>query len=137
MTSTEFRTLLSALADGWTRRDYAFVASHFAEDVRYADPMRYALHGRAALLAFFANDDGMPQSITWHTMLFDEVQQLGAAEYTYAGTHQYHGTVLVRVHTGLITHWREYQHTDDRPWAAFADATMFPEQHVRGDRADG
>ncbi|MES3034610.1 MAG: nuclear transport factor 2 family protein [Gemmatimonadota bacterium] len=128
MTASDFRDLLSALADGWRRRDYAFVASHFADDVRYGDPTRYALHGRAALQAFFTADDDMPQSCTWHTVLFDEAQQRGAAEYTYVGTHQYHGTVLVRVESGQITHWREYQHTDERPWATFAEATMFPEQ---------
>ena len=126
MTSADFRALLEALADGWTRRDYAFVASHFADDVCYADPLRYTLQGREALQAFFADDDDMPQSVTWHTVLFDESQQLGAGEYTYCGTHQYHGTVLVRVHAGLITHWREYQHTDQRPWTTFVGATRFP-----------
>lgn len=135
MTSDEFRLLLSALADGWTRRDYAFVASHFAEDVRYADPLRYALHGRDALLEFFADDDGLPQSVTWHTVLFDEAQQLGAGEYTYRGTHQYHGTVLVRVHGGRITHWREYQHTDGRSWETFAAASRFPSPESRPDDA--
>ena len=57
---------------------------------------------------------------------------LGAGEYTYEGTHRYHGVAIVRVEGGLITHWREYQHMvcgnlfdrsplawrKIRPWAA-------------------
>ncbi len=128
MTSTEFRILLEALADGWRRRDYAAVASHFATDVQYGDPLRYQLDGRPALEAFFADDDGFEQHMAWHFILFDEAQQTGAAEYTYQGTHRYHGVALARVRDGVITHWREYQHTDAKAWEDFAGNTRFPEQ---------
>lgn len=128
MTAPEFRSLLERLADGWRRRDYVQVAAAFAPDVRYADPVRYAFADRAALHAFFTADDGRPQRIAWYTVLFDEERQIGAGEYTYEGTHRYHGVVLVRVAAGLITHWREYQHVDARPWAEFISGTGFPEQ---------
>ena len=128
MTSTEFRVLLEALADGWRRRDYRAVASHFATDVQYGDPLRYHLDGRTALEAFFSADDGFEQYMTWHLVLFDETQQIGAAEYTYEGTHRYHGVALARVRNGLISHWREYQHTDQKVWEDFAGKTRFPEQ---------
>ncbi len=128
MTSAEFRTLLEALADGWRRRDYASVAVHFSPDVQYGDPLRYHLDGRPALAAFFSADDGFEQQMSWHLVLFDEAEQVGAAEYTYEGTHRYHGVALARVHAGLITHWREYQHTDPRDWRSFVGKTCFPEQ---------
>jgi hypothetical protein len=57
--------------------------------------------------------------------VFDEAQQIGMAEYTYEGTHRYHGVVLIRVRDGRITHWREYQHIDEKPWEEFVAATAF------------
>lgn len=126
MTTREFRALLERLADGWRRRDYNEVVAAFAPGVSYADPLRYAFADRTALAAFFAADEGRPQRMAWHTILFDEAQQIGAGEYSYEGTHRYHGVALVRVDGGLITHWREYQHIDPRPWAEFIAGTGFP-----------
>jgi len=125
MTSQEFRQLLDRLATGWAKRDYAAVAQEFSEDVRYGDPTRYSFDNRRDLQKFFENDEGCEQRTTWHTVIFDEAQQLGAAEYTYEGTHRYHGTVWIRVHDGCITHWREYQHISNKPWEEFVAATMF------------
>ena len=125
MTSQEFRALLRTLADAWQRRDYAKVASFFAQDVRYADPLRYSFADRASLQAFFEADEGLPQSTVWHTIVFDEQQQVGIAEYTYVGTHQYHGCEIIKVQDAQITHWREYQHIDARPWEEFIAGTAF------------
>lgn len=126
MRTEDFRRLLEQLAAGWARRDYASVAEAFAEDVRYADPLRYAFHDRGALRAFFEDDGGAEQRTVWHTVLFDEAQQVGAAEYSYEGTHRYHGVALIRLRDGKITHWREYQHIDLRPWDEFVAGTAFP-----------
>lgn len=125
MSNAEFRAMLQSLADGWQRRDYNSVVSHFADNVRYADPLRYAFENRHDLQAFFENDEGLEQSTVWHNVLFDEAQQLGVAEYTYDGTWCYHGTVWIRVQDGKITHWREYQHTDPREWEDFVSGTAF------------
>lgn len=125
MTRLELGNLLHALADAWTRRDYATAASFFAEGVRYGDPTRYSFNGRAELRAFFEDDEGYDQRTVWHNIVFDEDQQLGAAEYTYEGTHRYHGTVLIKVEDGRITRWREYQHVDPREWEAFVSGTAF------------
>jgi ketosteroid isomerase-like protein len=125
MTKQEFRQLLDRLASGWARRDYAAVAQEFSEDVRYGDPTRYSFNNRRDLQAFFENDEGYEQRTVWHTVIFDEAQQIGAAEYTYEGTHRYHGMVLIRVEDGRITNWREYQHINDKPWEEFVAATMF------------
>ncbi|MDC8012459.1 nuclear transport factor 2 family protein [Tahibacter soli] len=125
LTTDDFRALLARLATLWAARDYATLVRLFSPDVRYADPLRYRLDGRDALLAFFQNDDGLPQRTQWHAAVFDAATQTGAAEYTYDGTHRYHGVALVRLRDGLITHWREYQHVDAREWRDYVGATFF------------
>jgi len=120
LTEGEFRALLERLAAAWHARQYSAAASCFAEDVAYGDPVRYGLHGRAALRGFFEDDEDREQRVDWHTIVFDPAQQVGSAEYTYEGTHRYHGAVIVRVANGLIAHWREHQHIDDqRTWEEF------------------
>ncbi len=123
MDSAGFQALLHRLAACWARRDYPAAAAHFTLDVRYADPLRYALQGRAELQAFFTADDGMPQRTAWHATIFDAVRQIGAAEYSYEGTSRYHGVALIRLREGRISHWREYQHVDPRSWEQFSAAT--------------
>jgi ketosteroid isomerase-like protein len=123
LTRAAFEGLLARLADAWARRDYAAAADCFAEDVRYADPLRYSMLDRPSLRAFFEDDEGRDQSTVWHTVVFDEERQVGVAEYTYEGSQRYHGVALVRVAGGRITHWREYQHVDPRPWDDFTAAT--------------
>lgn len=125
MTRSEFTSLVHFLADAWAQRDFTRAAGVFAEGVRYADPTRYSFHGRDQLLAFFQADEGYAQRTAWHNIVFDEEQQVGAAEYTYDGTHRYHGVTLVKVAAGKITHWREYQHIDPRPWTEFASDTIW------------
>jgi hypothetical protein len=85
------------------------------------DPLRYRFSNSADLLRFFEDDEGYPQSTVWHTILFDEARQAGAAEYTYRGNHIYHGVVLIEIQDGKIVRWREYQHTSEKDWEAFWD----------------
>jgi hypothetical protein len=125
MTAQEFRQLLDRLATGWEKRDYAAVAQQFSENARYGDPTRYSFENRRDLQRFFEDDEGHEQRTVWHTVVFDEAQQVGAAEYTYRGTHQYHGTVWIRVQDSCITHWREYQHISDKSWEEFIGVTIF------------
>lgn len=125
LTTDDFRALLEHLAALWTARDYAMLVQRFAPDVHYADPLRYRLDGRDALLAFFENDDDLPQRTQWHVAVFDATTQTGAVEYTYDGTHRYHGVALIRLADGLITHWREYQHVDARAWHEYVGTTRF------------
>ena len=115
--------MLDHLAAAWTRRDYVAAARCFTIDVRYADPLRYDFTSRAALQAFYEADEGYPQRTMWHTRLFDEAQQRGMAEYTYEGTHRYHGVAVIRVAGAQVSHWREYQHIDSRPWQDFSAST--------------
>jgi SnoaL-like domain len=127
MTEGRFRELLERLSDGWARRDYAKVIEEYAPDVRYGDPLRYRFTDRAALRAFFEADQGLEQRTVWHNVIFDEARQIAAVEYTYDGSHRYHGVAIVRLAGDRITHWREFQHIDSRDYADFVGATAFPE----------
>ena len=119
MTRAGFVEMLGSMAEAWTARDYEKAIRFFAPDVRYADPLRYSFSNSADLLRFFQDDGDQPQSTLWHNVVFDEARQVGAAEYSYRGTHLYHGVVLIRLQGGKITHWREYQHTSEKEWDAF------------------
>ncbi|HSE42510.1 MAG TPA: nuclear transport factor 2 family protein [Acidobacteriota bacterium] len=125
MTKSQFQELFTHLANTWSRRDYAATASVFAENVHYRDPLRYSFHSRAELQAFFEADEGYEQKTTFHTVVFDEEKQVGAAEYTYEGTHRYHGVTIVELKNDLIVSWREYQHIDPRTWDEFVSGRKF------------
>jgi hypothetical protein len=125
MTGAEFQQQLNELAQAWQEKNYQRAVSFFAEQIVYADPTRYAMNGKPELLKFFEEDEGYPQHTTWHNVVFDEARQVGAVEYTYIGTYQYHGVVLIKLQDGLITHWREYQHVSDQDHRQFVGRTFF------------
>jgi hypothetical protein len=125
MNRNEFENLLQSLADAWSRRDYNSAANFFDEEVHYGDPLRYSFSNRMQLQVFFEADEGYEQKTEWHTIIFDESIQTGAAEYTYEGTYRYHGVVLIGLKDNKIWRWREYQHIDDRDWQTFVSSTMF------------
>jgi hypothetical protein len=114
MNKAEFRSMLDALVDGWTKGEYERVASHFADNAFYSDAFTYKFRDRASLLAFFQDDGGEPQSCVFHESIFDEDRQLGVAEFTYQGTYLYHGTVWISIDDEKIVSWREYQHTSEK-----------------------
>lgn len=126
MTRQEFVDLLRRMEEGWNASDRDMVIACFAEDVFYTDPLRYVCRDRDELYGFFDVPEGAPERSTWHTIVFDEETQTGAAEYTYEEAHRYHGLVLVQVANGLVTEWREYQHTSDLDW----------EDYIRGAALD-
>ena len=116
MNNIEFKNMLDALSDAWQHKNYAAAVEVFADEIQYADPLRYKLDGKAQLRAFFEADDGYEQRTVWHTIIFDEERQLGAAEYTFDGTHRYHGMVIIKLRDDRISHWREYQHISELEW---------------------
>jgi hypothetical protein len=127
MTREGFASMLQTLGQAWTDRDYQQAINFFAVDVHYGDPLRYSFKNRTDLLRFFEDDGGFEQRTDWHYVVFDEDRQLGAAEYSYQGTHLYHGIVLIKVENDKIARWREYQHIADEPWEEFTADTAFPE----------
>ncbi len=117
MTAPLFAETLRQLADALARKDYAGACALFAPDVIYVDPLRYRLGSRQQLQAFFENDDGLPQETRWHAIVYDPDTRTGAAEYSYTGSHRYHGVAMIRLDAqGLIDRWREYQHIVDADW---------------------
>lgn len=50
---------------------------------------------------------------------------MGAAEYTFTGTHTYHGVVVIKLRGDVIANWREYQHRSDLDWEAFTALNPF------------
>lgn len=120
MTRDEFVDLVQSLADAWTAGDAKGAAAHFAPEVDYRDPLRYAFTTRDELVSFFEPPpDG--HRVVLRAVLFDPAVASGAVEYTYEGDHRYHGTAIVAVDAaGRIEGWREWQHIDDeRDWDAF------------------
>ena len=125
MNKEEFRELLRTMEEGWRAGDSKRVAACFSEEVRYSDPVRYAFAGRVELQEFFAQDEGEPQQVTLHRMLFDEAEQMGAVEYTYEHRSRYHGVALVRVCDGKVTNWLEYQHVSPATREEFVGPNRF------------
>ncbi len=119
MTRDEFEHLPTSLADDWTNGSYEQVAARFAEDVFYSDSQNYTFTDREELLAFFRDDKGQSQSCRFHNSAFDEMRQVGAAEYTYKGTFRYHGTAWIQLRADRIASWREYQHRSEQSWEEF------------------
>jgi hypothetical protein len=119
MTQDDFRLMLEMMADGWTNREYTMVAECFSQNLFYSDSLNYSFSNKDDLLEFFENDDDVPQKCVFHRSVFDERGQIGAAEYTYSGTNQYHGTVWLKLVEDRIVDWREYQHNSASTWEEF------------------
>jgi limonene-1,2-epoxide hydrolase len=116
-----FVALMNDVADAWIQGDTDRALSRFTDEARYVEPpdlQRYT--GREELRAYFGGDDPPPMSLTWHHLVFDETQQLGAAEYTYEGGSRFHGVALVRIEDDRIADWREYQVRSDLDWERFS-----------------
>lgn len=61
----------------------------------------------------------------WHHLAFDMESQTGFGEYTFQGKNQYHGIVSVRISSGKISNWREYQYKSELPWKQFVKKNDF------------
>jgi len=126
--SEEFRRLMQRVADGWNQGDARAAADCFALNARYSEPPdRQFYQGREQLFRFFGGGQNTPPAMrmTWHHLLFDEENQLGAGEYTFESTRRYHGVVIVKVVDGQISHWREYQYESASAWDEFAVRSRF------------
>lgn len=121
-----FRRLLRAVAEAWNEGDTKAALACFTEDAKYTEPpdaQHYA--GRQALNEFFGGEDPPSMRMLWHTIVFDEAQQLGAGEYTFHATNTYHGVAMIRLRDDLIANWREYQHRSDLGWEDFTALNPF------------
>ena len=122
-----FRLVMQTVADGWNRGDARRAASCFGEDAKYSGPPSPPHRGRKALYEFFSAAKGrqLPMQMTWHNLLFDPEQQIGAGEYTFRYKEQTHGLVIVKISNGLIVNWREYEVESGLPWEKFVEENRF------------
>jgi hypothetical protein len=128
LSRAEFENLMRTIAEGWNSGDARKAADCYAVDAIYEEPPKKQYYrGRDALYRFFGGPQKPvpPMQMTWHYLLFDEAQQLGAGEYTFQMNHRYHGLVLVRVTAGKISNWREYQYPSDIGWPQFSAGNPF------------
>ena len=128
ITTSDFDQLLQTLAKGWNEGNARQAADCFSEDALYVEPPDKQLyHGRAELYEFFGGDAGtdIPMKMTWHHLAFNEEEQVGFGEYTFQMHGRYHGIVVVKIESGLIEHWREYQYRSELSWEEFTEPNPF------------
>ena len=119
-----FVTLMQTIAQAWNEGDTNRALACFADDAVYMEPpdaQRY--EGRNELYVFFGGEDPPPMFIEWHHLVVDS--DIGVGEYTYRGTRQYHGLVIVQLRDGVIARWREYQTESASPWDDFVGPSRF------------
>lgn len=122
LTFKDFEQLMQTVAQGWNEGNAHKAADCFSEDAIYVEPPDKQLyHGRAELYEFFGGDSGtdLPMKMTWHHLAFSEEEQIGFGEYTFQLNNRYHGIVVVKLESGLIKHWREYQYRSELNWEEF------------------
>ena len=126
--TTDFEKLMQTIANGWNEGDARKAADCFSEDAIYVEPPEKQLYrGRTELYEFFGGDNGadIPMQMTWHHLAFNEEDQIGFGEYTFQMHGRYHGIVIVKVVSGLIKQWREYQYRTELSWEEFTSHNPF------------
>jgi len=124
----EFERLMQTVAEGWNEGNARKAAACFSDDAIYIEPPDKQLyHGRAELYEFFGGDGGtdLPMKMTWHYLAFNEEDQIGFGEYTFEMNRRYHGIVVVKIESGLIKGWREYQYQTELNWEEFTSRNPF------------
>jgi ketosteroid isomerase-like protein len=128
ITAAEFRVLMATVAAGWNAGDARKAAERFTEDALYLEPPDKQFYaGRPALYEFFggATKPEPPMKMTWHHLAFDEGSQVGFGEYTFQMNRRYHGIVVVKIRSGKIANWREYQYESKLDWKDFVAKSPF------------
>jgi hypothetical protein len=128
MSAGEFNTLMSRLGSAWNSNDARLAADCFTEDAIYSSPPSARVRqGREALFEFFGGSQGRPRPMhmEWHHVIFDEANQLGAAEYTFSYEARTHGMVIVKIREGKIANWREYEVESSASWEEIVGSNPF------------
>ena len=125
----EFEKLLQKVAFGWNNGDAKSAADCFTENAVYIEPPNEQLYiGREELFEFFGGKEGRaePMSMAWHHLIFDELKQMGVGEYTFKYKGRItHGLVIIQIHKGKISRWREYQYRTNMEWKEFIGESSF------------
>lgn len=124
----QFLDAVSTIAKGWNAGNAHMAVDVFAPDAVYEEPPRKQFYkGRNQIFEFFGGEMGFgkPMKMTWHNLAFNEKDQVGFGEYTFALNNQYHGIVVMKFEKGKITHWREYQYPSAMDWETFTGESKF------------
>ena len=128
LTTKEFERLMQTVSDGWNEGNARKAADCFLDNAVYLEPPNKQIyHGRQELYEFFGGDKGthIPMKMTWHHLAFNEDEQVGFGEYTFEMHGRYHGIVVLKVESGLIKQWREYQYQTQLDWTEFTSYNPF------------
>ena len=128
ITAAQFKDLMRTVAAGWNEGDAKKAADCYTDDAIYTEPPdRQVYVGRQALYEFFGGDKkpDPPMKMAWHHLAFDEKSQTGFGEYTFQMNNRYHGIVIVKIRSGKISNWREYQYKSDLEWREFVKKNDF------------
>jgi SnoaL-like protein len=124
----EFEHLMQTVSDGWNEGNARKAADCFLDNAVYLEPPNKQIyHGRQELYEFFGGDEGtdIPMKMTWRHLAFNEEEQVGFGEYTFEMHGRYHGIVVLKVESGLIKQWREYQYQTQLDWTEFTSYNPF------------
>ena len=119
---------MQTLADGWNEGNAQKAADCFAENAVYSEPPNKQLYrGRVALFKFFGGSEGRKSAMkmTWHHLVFDERNQLGAGEFTFEYGSTVHGVAMIKIEDGKIGNWREYWYESSLNWTEFTRTNPF------------
>jgi hypothetical protein len=128
ITDAQFKNLMRTVASGWNEGNAKKAADCYTEDALYTEPPDKQVYaGRKALYEFFGGDQkpDPPMKMTWHHLAFDEESQTGFGEYTFQMNNRYHGIVVIKIRSGKISNWREYQYKSDLEWSEFVKKNDF------------
>jgi SnoaL-like domain len=128
ITVIEFERLMQLVADGWNKGDARKAADCFTENAIYSEPPDKQLYkGRTELFKFFGGNEGRKSAMkmTWHHLVFNEQEQIGAGEFTFEFGSKVHGVTMIKVAEGKISHWREYWYESALDWEKFIGQNKF------------
>lgn len=124
----DFISIAANIAKGWNEGNASLAAQYFDEHAVYEEPPGNQIYkGKKEIFEFFGGVDGfeIPMKMKWHNLAFNEENQIGFGEYTFAMNNQYHGIVVMKFENGKIVKWREYQYKSSLSWEDFSKESLF------------
>ncbi len=110
ITTQEFKDLLLNISNGWSEQDTDLALSSFHVDAIYMEPPNIQYYrGHEQLRPYFEALESKHQML-FHTIMFDEANQVGAGEFTFSDGKAISdvGVAIIKVKNGKIFFWREY-----------------------------
>lgn len=110
-TAEGFETLMTRLADAWSKQDTRRALACFTGDALYMQPPDLQLYRGAAELEKLFRGIQSGTVMAFHRLAFDPRTQIGFGEFSFGkptAAKADHGVVVITVRDGRIAVWREY-----------------------------